>query len=83
MCLLYQTLVETDCPSPEFLLASQEADPARKVLRIEGGPMKHDNQVPTAKQEPYEKPVLLDLEEVVAGCGFCATGGSNAIDDAE
>jgi hypothetical protein len=28
----------------------------------------------------YEKPVLLNLEEVVAGCGFCITGGSNAVD---
>jgi hypothetical protein len=35
----------------------------------------------TSTKEPYEKPVLLDLEEVVAGCGFCVTGGSNAIDD--
>ena len=28
----------------------------------------------------YEKPVLLNLEEIVAGCGFCITSGNNAVD---
>ncbi len=26
----------------------------------------------------YEKPVLIDLEDVVAGCGICGTGGGAA-----
>ena len=34
---------------------------------------------PQAQKPQYEKPVLFDLEDVVAGCGFCATGGSNAL----
>lgn len=29
----------------------------------------------------YETPVLLDLEEVAAGCKVCATGGSGAVED--
>ena len=30
------------------------------------------------KKSSYEAPVLLDLEEVVAGCGVCITGGGAA-----
>jgi len=36
-----------------------------------------DYEVPTLVEiQAYEKPVLLDLEEVAAGCRICATGGS-------
>jgi hypothetical protein len=34
-------------------------------------------ETPTLNEiSEYEKPVLLDLEEVVAGCRTCVTGGS-------
>ncbi len=45
--------------------------------------MDQESVRPNSTKQPYEKPVLLDLEEVVAGCGFCVTGGSNAVADDE
>jgi hypothetical protein len=38
--------------------------------------MKYENPILIEVLE-YEKPVLVNLEEVVAGCGFCNTGGSS------